>query len=53
MDFDTLSNKLIEAIRNDFVNGSLTIAKNALRGLIEIVERAYPKRYEQIGSISH
>jgi translation initiation factor 2B subunit (eIF-2B alpha/beta/delta family) len=49
MDFDTLSNKLIETIRNDFVNGSLTIAKNALRGLIEIVERAYPNDTNKLG----
>lgn len=38
MNFDIYARDLIESIRNDYVNGSLTIAKKALFGLIKIIE---------------
>ncbi len=39
MNYDIYVQNLIETISNDYVNGSLTIAKNAISGLIEIIEK--------------
>jgi len=51
MDFDTLSSRLIETTKNDFVNGSITIAKNTIRGIIEILEIAYPSDTKKLFSL--